>query len=94
MADRNSRGRCCFCFVMHQCLKPKPLCLRLKLLFKPLIYEVLVVFVFFSFFFFFFKVLNQVDKNGPPHDKTNKIACAPSEDSDQPGHQSLRCPHE
>ena len=23
----------------------------------------------------------------PPHDKTNKIACAPSEDSDQPGHQ-------
>ena len=22
----------------------------------------------------------------PPHDKTNKIACAPSEDSDQPGH--------
>ena len=45
----------------------------------------------------------------PPHDKTNKMACAPSEDSDQPGHlpslirvawasaqsdQSLRCPHE
>ena len=25
----------------------------------------------------------------PPHDKTNKLACAPSEDSDQPGH-----PHE
>ena len=22
----------------------------------------------------------------PPHDKTNNIACAPSEDSDQPGH--------
>ena len=21
----------------------------------------------------------------PPHDKTNKMACAPSEDSDQPG---------
>ena len=21
-----------------------------------------------------------------PHDKTNKIACGPSEDSDQPGH--------
>ena len=21
-----------------------------------------------------------------PHDKTNKIACVPSEDSDQPGH--------
>ena len=43
----------------------------------------------------------------PPHDKTNKMACAPSEDSDQPGHHaqsdqpghlpsliSLRCPHE
>ena len=23
----------------------------------------------------------------PPHDKTNKMACAASEDSDQPGHQ-------
>ena len=22
----------------------------------------------------------------PPHDKTNKVACAPSEDSDQPGY--------
>ena len=36
--------------------------------------------------------------NEPPHDKTNKIACAPSEDSDQPGHLpsliSLCCPHE
>ena len=31
----------------------------------------------------------------PSHDKTNKMACAPSEDSDQPGHRpsliSLRC---
>ena len=24
--------------------------------------------------------------NEPPHDKTNNVACAPSEDSDQPGH--------
>ena len=24
--------------------------------------------------------------NEPPHDKTNKMACAPSENSDQPGH--------
>ena len=24
--------------------------------------------------------------NEPPHDKTNKVACAPSEDSDQPGY--------
>ena len=24
--------------------------------------------------------------NEPPNDKTNKMACAPSEDSDQPGH--------
>ena len=34
----------------------------------------------------------------PQHDKTNKIAYTPSEDSDQPGHPpgliSLRCPHE
>ena len=35
----------------------------------------------------------------PPHDKTNKMACAPSEDSDQPGHPpnlirvfAVRCP--
>ena len=36
--------------------------------------------------------------NDPQHDKTNKMACAPSKDSDQPGHPpsliSLRCPHE
>ena len=25
----------------------------------------------------------------PPHDKTNKMACAPSEDSGQSGHSSL-----
>ena len=35
-------------------------------------------------------------KNEPHRDKTNKMACAPSEDSDQPGHPpsliSLRCP--
>ena len=34
----------------------------------------------------------------PPHDKTNKNDCAPSNDSDQPGLRpsliSLRCPHE
>ena len=24
--------------------------------------------------------------NGPPHDKTNKMTCAPREDSGQPGH--------
>ena len=36
--------------------------------------------------------------NEPPHDKTIKVTCAPSEDSDQPGHPpsliSLPCPHE
>ena len=26
--------------------------------------------------------------NEPPHDKTNKMVCAPSKDSDQPGHPS------
>ena len=34
----------------------------------------------------------------PEHDKSNKITCTPSEDSDQPGHlaslSSLCCPHE
>ena len=38
------------------------------------------------------------NKIEPPHDKTNNIACAPREVSDQPGHPpsliSLRCPHE
>ena len=37
-------------------------------------------------------------KNELPHDKTNKMACAPSEDSDQSGHPpsliSLCCLHE
>ena len=35
-----------------------------------------------------------VDYNEPHHDKTNKVACAPSEDSSQSGHppsQCLRC---
>ena len=36
--------------------------------------------------------------NEPPHDKTNKMACVPSDDSDQSGHMpsliSLCCPHE
>ena len=36
--------------------------------------------------------------NEPPHDNTNKMPCAPSDHSDQPGHPasliSLRCPHE
>ena len=39
------------------------------------------------------KILNE-----PLYDKTNKMTCAPSEDSDQPGHppslNGLRCPHE
>ena len=34
----------------------------------------------------------------PTHDNTNKMACVPSKDSDQPGHLpsliSLLCPHE
>ena len=32
------------------------------------------------------KMGNTLRINEPPHDKTNKMACAPSEDSDQPGH--------
>ena len=39
-----------------------------------------------------------VRTNESPHDKTNKMTCAPSEDSDQPGHPPIlishRCPHE
>ena len=31
-------------------------------------------------------LLRRVRANEPPHDKTNKMACAPSEDSDQAGH--------
>ena len=41
---------------------------------------------------------NNLKENEPPHDKTNNVACAPSKDSDQPGHApsliSLCCPHE
>ena len=34
-------------------------------------------------------------RNEPPHDKTNKLICAPSEDSDQTAQsgQRIRCPH-
>ena len=39
-------------------------------------------------FYFFIKARRpkQKKKYEPHHDKTNKVACAPSEDSDQPGH--------
>ena len=30
--------------------------------------------------------MNHVTRYEPQHDKTNKMICAPSEDSDQPGH--------
>ena len=33
-------------------------------------------------------VWDRPDKNEPEHDKTNKMACTPSEDSDQPAHPS------
>ena len=33
-----------------------------------------------------FACYNRSNKSEPPHDKTNKMACAPSEDSDHPGH--------
>ena len=29
--------------------------------------------------------LSKLMSNEPPHDKTNKMACAPGEDSDKPG---------
>ena len=59
----------------------------------------LVFFVVFCFCFFraHYVQIKQYykAKYEPPHDKTNKMACAPSEDSDQPGHPpsliSLRC---
>ena len=35
---------------------------------------------------YFIKFLINTPLNEPPRDKTNKMACAPSEDSDQPGH--------
>ena len=42
-------------------------------------------------------VAGKWEKNEPPHDKTNKMTCAPSEKSDQTGHPpsliSVRCPH-
>ena len=36
--------------------------------------------------FVFFLKLTSSEESELPHDKTNKMACAPSEDSDQPGH--------
>ena len=48
---------------------------------------------------FYYISNEQIDKEFEPmHDKTYKMACAPSEDSDRPGHPpsliSLRWPHE
>ena len=41
-------------------------------------------------FFLFLRFSKQcISLNEPPHGKTNKIVCAPSEDSDQPGQSSL-----
>ena len=38
------------------------------------------------------KITGTLHNNEPQYDKTNKMTCAPSEDSDQPGHLlSLRC---
>ena len=41
---------------------------------------------------------NSQQLNDLQHDETNKLTCAPSKDSDHPGHPSslisLRCPHE
>ena len=31
-------------------------------------------------------VIGMLNSNERPHDKTNKMACVPSEDSEQPGH--------
>ena len=33
-----------------------------------------------------FKQTHKISQYEPPHDKTNKMVCEPSEDSDQPGH--------
>ena len=37
-------------------------------------------------FFIMVSIFFQATENEPPHDKTIKMACAPSEDSDQTGH--------
>ena len=36
-------------------------------------------------FLAFLSFSSENERTEPPHDKTNKMACAPSEDSDQPG---------
>ena len=36
--------------------------------------------------FFFYGVSYLLKRNEPHRDKTNEMVCAPSEDSDQPGH--------
>ena len=47
-----------------------------------------------TYIFFWPKYAKYAEKQSePPHDNTNKMACVPSEASDQPD-QSLRCLHE
>ena len=40
----------------------------------------------FAIFYTDFGYQNHYEPFELPHDKTNKVACAPSEDADQPGH--------
>ena len=40
-----------------------------------------------------YTMIDSVSIYEPPHDKTNKMACASSEDSDVQADQSLHCLH-
>ena len=40
------------------------------------------------------KKYKQTNTNDPAHDKTKKMACAPSKDRSAWADQSLRCPHD
>ena len=40
----------------------------------------------FSFYMYYIQIDSKVAENEPPRDKTNKMICAPNEDSDHPGH--------
>ena len=57
------------------------------------VFETFLCFSFFLYFIYLLLIRHQINfhlqVNKPfelPHDKTSKMACAPSEDPDQPGH--------
>ena len=81
--------------VMFVCLFVFFVCFFLLFFFSFFIYLYIYIYIYIYIYFIFWEVY-AVDRSSwplsvhvscyePPHDKTDKMACAPNDDSDQPG---------